>query len=151
MIVLVGLVLVGLLFSSAALRAQTSNCTVTILNRSVQFGPGRSFAIPNLPYQPGYFRVRVACSDDGQSSGGQSAFFQALVNGSVVMPSIPIGPLSALPVSLVVTSPKTNLATRGETAQLVATASYADGSSADVTFPDQGTSWSSSNPSPSLG
>lgn len=123
-----------------------TNCSVTLLNRSVQLGPAGSFGIPNLPFQQGYFRVRIACTEDGQASGGQSAFFRLTPNGTVQVPPIALGPLSPLPVGLTIASPKTNLATKGETAQFTAQASYADGSSNDVTSPALGTWWSSSNP-----
>ena len=58
------------------------NCTATVLNRTAQLGPGGSIAIPNVPYQLGYFRVRVTCTEGGITTVGQADYFQLNPNGT---------------------------------------------------------------------
>ena len=43
----------------------SENCTATLLNRAVQVEEGGWFAIPNVQQEPGLFRVRVFCTEDG--------------------------------------------------------------------------------------
>ena len=126
-------------------RAQTGICTATVLNRSVALGPGGTVAIPNVPYEPGYFRVRVTCTDGGVTTSGQSDYFQLNPNGPTTLGPITYGTISPIPVSLSVSSPKTSLATKGETVQLTAVVFFADGTSANENLPSQGIYWASGN------
>lgn len=120
-------------------------CTATVLNRSVAVGPGGSIAIPNVPWQPGLFRVRVTCVDGGTTTFGQSAYFFLNQFGPTTIPPIQYGNISPQPVSLAVTSTKSSLASKGETAQLTAVLSFPDGSTTNANTPEMGTLWSSSN------
>ncbi len=122
------------------------NCTITILNRSVQIDPGGSFGIGNVPVQPGYFRIRVTCVSDGVTTFGQSGYFFLNPDGPTAVGPITYGEVSPMPVGLSITAPKVNLTTRGEMVQLMATATFPNGSTTNVSSPRQGTFWSSSNP-----
>jgi uncharacterized repeat protein (TIGR01451 family) len=121
-------------------------CTATVLNRTVRLGNDGSISIPNLPVEPGYFRIRVTCTDGGVTTYGQTAFFVLNPNGQSTIPPVVYGSFSPIPVALSVTSPKTTLATRSETAQLTAVVSFADGTSSNLNLPSQGIYWFSSNP-----
>ena len=50
------------------------NCTVSILSRTARVNPGGTFSVPNVPSQPGFFRVRTVCEQDGVTIRGQSEF-----------------------------------------------------------------------------
>jgi len=138
-----------LLFTNAVLSGKAqldAGCTVTLLNRSAQVRPDGSFAIPNLPVEPGLFRLRITCAEGGVTTGGQSSFVTLQPNGITVFSNFTFGPLLPLPVQIQITSPKTTFTTQRETAQLTATAMLPDGSPSDVTQESLGTFWSSSNP-----
>ncbi len=122
------------------------NCTVSILNRSAQVGPGGYWGIANVPVEPGFFRVRVYCTKDGVTTGGQSEFFRPSDGiGSLQVSSITLGQLDPLPVSLALAGDTAPLDTEGKTVQLTATATLPDGTTKDVTAEASGTFWSSSN------
>ena len=55
--------------------AQIGLCTASILNRTVALTPAGTVAIPNVPYQPGFYRVRVTCTAGGSTTVGQTPFF----------------------------------------------------------------------------
>src|SRR5688572_3320112 len=132
---------------SVFLQAQpTVTCTATLLNRSVTLGPDGGFFIPNVPFQPGYYRIRVTCLADGVTTLGQSGYFLLNANGVTDPGPIQYGVQSPLPVSMSIASPKPTLGTKGETVQMMAHVNYADGSTADVNLPAQGIFWVSSNP-----
>src|SRR5882762_4010194 len=83
----------------AAAQVTEENCTATVLNRTAQLGPGGSIAIPNVPYQLGYFRVRVTCLSNGVTIVGQSGYFTLNNNGSTSIGPITYGQISPLPIS----------------------------------------------------
>ncbi|HXG46421.1 MAG TPA: carboxypeptidase regulatory-like domain-containing protein, partial [Methylomirabilota bacterium] len=131
---------------SLSLAQLDENCTVSILNRSVQVQPDGTWGIPNVPVEPGYFRVRVSCTTNGVTYGGQSEYFLLIPGSPSTVRNITLGPLAPLPVALTIASPKSTLTTRGETVQMTAEAAFADGTTGDVTELADGTFWSSSNP-----
>ena len=104
-----------------------------------------SFILPGVPVEPGYFRVRVTCVKNGFTLTGQSGYFVLTPNGATVPGPIFLGPLAPLPISLAITSPKSSLATKGETVQLTAVVSFPDGSTTTATGPSQGILWTASN------
>src|SRR5262245_61841875 len=78
---------VCLLFACGSVEAQPAGiCTATVLNRTTALGPGGTVAIPNVPYEAGYFRVRVTCTDGGVTTRGQTAFFLLNPNGRTIIP-----------------------------------------------------------------
>ena len=134
----------------ASLSAQTveldETCTVTILNRSEQVQEGGWFGIANVPVERGLFRVRVYCTQNGETVYGQSDFFEPSTAPSrIAIGEITLGELDPLPVSIAATGPVSFLSVEGETTQLTATATLPDSSTRDVTTRSEGTLWTSSN------
>src|SRR5258708_13181028 len=91
-----------------------SNCTAMIANRSVAVNDDRTFAIPNIPTDVGFYRVRVICKNpDGTTTPGQSSFVSLRGNGNTSIPSIVFGTITPAPISIAITSPLPSLATMG--------------------------------------
>src|SRR5258708_32691699 len=68
-------IIAGLIFLASPrgswAQALDDTCIATIANRSVQVGPDGSYAIPNIPPDTGFYRVRVICKNpDGTTSHG---------------------------------------------------------------------------------
>ena len=51
------------------------NCSVNILNRTVQVSSNGAWAMPNVPSFMGRVRARATCVRDGVTTAGQSNFF----------------------------------------------------------------------------
>ena len=128
-----------------------SNCSASLLNRTVPVNADGSFAIGNVPSNPlSLYRVRVRCvNPNGTISQGMSGFLNLNASGS----SINIGtidfsnftyPPTAL--SLSIGEGVTTLSTVGQNLHLYATATYPGGAQAPVVFSDSGTTYVSSNP-----
>src|SRR5688572_30700583 len=122
------------------------NCTATLLNRSVPLRPDGGFFIPNVPVEPGLFRVRVFCTENGVTRYAHSAYVFLTPNGITSIGPIAFGDLEPMPVLISISASKTDLFSEGETSQLTATALFADGNTTQVNTEQQGTFWSSSNP-----
>ncbi len=121
-------------------------CTVTILNRTAQVHEGGWWSIPNVPVEPGLFRVRVYCTKNGVTMGGQSGYFLLQPNSLASISSLTLGQLDPLPLSISITAPQTTFTLREESSQYTATAILPDGSTKDISTVVEGTFWSSSNP-----
>ncbi|MBL9128891.1 MAG: carboxypeptidase regulatory-like domain-containing protein, partial [Verrucomicrobiales bacterium] len=119
------------------------NCTVTILNRSAQVNPGGWWGLPNVPREVGYFRVRATCVHDGVTTVGQSGYISLFDVPERI--EIVMGVQDPMPTRMAITGSKTELASKGETVQLTATAFFADDTSEEVNTPAKGTFWSTSN------
>ena len=123
------------------------NCIASVLNRTVHVNANGAFAVPNVPVEPGLFRVRVVCERDGGVESGQSSFF-ALTGGdalAVRVEAVVLGEYDAIPVSIEITGSATTFTVPQQQIQLAATATLPDFSTKDVTDPSQGTFWMSSN------
>ena len=122
-------------------------CTASIQNRTVQINANGTFAIPNVPVEAGFYRVRVVCKDvDGTTKGGQSEFFPMVSANGVNVPRIRIGgAIEPIPVSIRLTAPSTTLTSLGMTAQLTATASLPDNTTKDLSHRSDGTAYTTSN------
>jgi uncharacterized repeat protein (TIGR01451 family) len=137
-----------LFFTGRSAKAQGlgSNCTVTILNRAIQVDADGSFVVRNIPYEPGFYRLRVVCRNaDGTSTLGQSGFFRLSADGITDLPPIQFGSLDPLPVGMELFVSKQILRVKGETVQFTAFALLPDGSYRDVSTETNGTLWTSSN------
>jgi len=77
--------------NSASVFEINQNCTVSVLNRTVQASPNGSFNLSNIPADQGLFRARVTCNFDGTTVGGQSEFFVPVGNGIVPLGDITLG------------------------------------------------------------
>ncbi len=102
--------------------------------------------LPNIPANVGQVRVRATCIADGVTRTGQSDFFTVPADGIIEVADIVFDDPQPVPATLSLTAPVTTLTSAGQTVQLTATASYPDGSTADVSVAAAGTSYTTSNP-----
>ena len=134
------------LISEGTARAQLDdNCAASVLNRVVQINPDGTFVIPNVPLEPGLFRVRVTCVDGEDTRNGQSDFFALPTDAILEVTEFDFDNFQPPPVSVDIAAPTDQLTGQDEQLQLSATAVLAGGSTTDVTQADAGTFWSSSN------
>ena len=145
--------LAGLFLLPATFFGQTklgSNCTATLLNRTVQLDAKGGFAIPNVPVDPlGLFRVRIVCKQpDGTTTAAQSGLLTLVPNGATLVGQLDSTNLSPIPVSLQLSTLEgaTTLSTVGDTLHLAVFGTLADGSQVALNYPDAGTTYISSNP-----
>jgi hypothetical protein len=124
------------------------NCTASIQNRTVQINANGTFAIPNVPVEQGFYRVRVVCRDvDGTTKGGQTEFFPMVGLNDQNLPRIRVGgQIDPIPVSMRLTATRALLTTAGQTAQLTATGTLPDNATKDLTHRSDGTAYTTSNP-----
>jgi hypothetical protein len=64
------------LSASVTHAALDENCTANLLNRSAQVDSSGGFGVGNIPWEAGYFRVRVICKDGDTTVRGASPFVQ---------------------------------------------------------------------------
>ena len=132
------------------------NCTVNILNRTVQVSPGGGFSLPNVPSTQGQVRARVTCIDDqGLTTSGQTDYFTVATNGITSVGDFFTGDDDLIPttVSFVHTgndpdaanTPNVLLTGVGATFNLTVEATYADDTTLDVTQSSSGINYLSSN------
>lgn len=142
------LALIALLLTAfgAAAQAIDENCTVSILNRTVQVLADGSWVLPNVPTNIGLVRARVTCVENGITRSGQSEYFRVPPSGVIYVPPMILNsPVQPIAASLVLTSPVTLLTSVGATAQVMATATYPGGGQANITASTFGTNWFTSN------
>ena len=109
------------------------NCTAAIQNRSVQVNADGTFAIPNVPTDIGFYRVRVVCKNpDGTTSHGASSFVIFVANGNTTLSGIAFGAVAPAPLSIQISSPVIALNTIGQTTQLSVTGTLADNTTSDL-------------------
>jgi hypothetical protein len=122
------------------------NCVVSVLNRNVQVNPDGTWVLPNIPANFGQVRARATCVDNGLTRSGQSDLFLLPANGSVNVPPIQLGATTPIPTGLILNTVITTLTSAGATAQLNTSATFSDGTAADVTASASGTQYTISNP-----
>ncbi len=133
--------------SAGAVNAQLhEGCYVSALNRTALVQADGTWVLPNVPSNQGRVRVRATCVDDGVATSGQSSFFNLPTDDAVEVPDIDFSEPVDIPDSLALTASVTALTAAGATVQIAATATFPDGSTADVTAGDAGTTYRSSNP-----
>src|SRR5207249_2289794 len=123
------------------------NCTVSVLNRTVQVNADGSWVLPNIPANFGQVKARATCVQSGLTTFGESAFFTVPANGAVNLPQIILGNTNPIPVSLAITPTNSSLTSVGQTLQLTVTATYPDGSTKNVSATGAGTTYTTSNSS----
>ena len=76
------LVLLGcILFVSSNVEAGLNqNCTVNILNRTIQVQQNGSWAMPNVPSSMGQVRARATCTENGVTTSGPTDYFSLITN-----------------------------------------------------------------------
>ena len=136
-----------LLFCVAAFGQQLNqNCVATIANQSVQVNANGTFAVPNIPSDIGYYRVRVLCQNGGVTSQGQSVYITLVANGNTKIPAITFGAVTPPPISIVMTAQSPSLTAAGQTTQLTVTGTLTNGSQTNLSTQALGTLYVSSNP-----
>src|SRR5216684_3529783 len=85
------------------------NCTVGVLNRTVQVNTDGTWVLPNIPANFGPVRARATCVTNGITQFGQSDFFTIPASGSANVPRIVLGSTTPIPNALTVTAPTTSL------------------------------------------
>src|ERR1051326_777721 len=131
---------------NSPIRTFSQNCQASIANRSVQVNANGTFAIPNVPADIGFYRVRVVCKDPDSARSGQSGFLTLIPNGETIASNLKIGEVDPAPVSLVLTSSQSSLTQVGQTAQLTVTGTMPNGATKDFSTRALGTLYISSNP-----
>jgi hypothetical protein len=123
-------------------------CTISILNRTVQVQADGSWWIDNVPTGLGRVRARATCVEGGVTTGGQTSYVtiqENIVNGFDA--EITQGAVDPIPQSVSVSADTTTLSTVGQSAQLTVTATFADGSTGDVTAFASGANYTVTNSS----
>jgi hypothetical protein len=123
-----------------------STCMVSALNRTAPVDGSGSWVLPNVPANLGLVRVRATCvAPDGTVRSGSSSLFTLPPNGTVSVADIGFQNPTPIPTALTLGAPVTSLSAQGQTVQLAVTATYSDGSTADVTSAAAGTDYRTSN------
>jgi len=146
------LALIGIFILPVAWAAESvlldQDCTVSILNRTVQVGNDGSWSMPNVPANLGQIRARVTCMRSGQTISGQTAYFNVVTNGITNTGPFFFEQLDPIPSSLIVIPSGSSIINGlGTTLQLAITANYPDDSTQNVTAATSGINYSSTNPS----
>src|SRR5437667_12811365 len=89
--------------SHSAVAQLNQNCTVSVLNRTVQVNADGSWVLPNIPANFGQVKARATCVQNGVTTFGESAFFTVPANGAVNLPQIILGSANPIPLSLAIT------------------------------------------------
>ncbi len=121
------------------------NCVVSAFNRTAVVQSDGSWVLPNLPSNLGRVRIRATCTEAGAVRSGQSPFVNIPTNDVLRVPEISFTP-QAVPQSIRVTAPQITLTEVGQTVQLTVTATFSDGSTADVSPGEDGTDYGVSLP-----
>jgi large repetitive protein len=140
--------LLTLVFDTSAQTMIDDNCIVSVLNRTVSVSSDGGWSLPNIPSTQGNVRARITCvDDDGNTSSGQTDYFRVVDNGITRVGDFIFDEVVNDPVSLDFISTDTIVMGEiGDNYQIKLTASYADGSTADVSSVFFGTNFTSTNP-----
>jgi 3D (Asp-Asp-Asp) domain-containing protein len=138
--------LLSLLTAAGAFAQLDQTCTVSALNRTAPVDANGVWVLTNVPVGSGQIRIRATCVANGVTRSGQSGLLTVPPNGVVTVDDISFDQLQPIPAQLALSAPVTSLSTVGQQLQLAATATYADGTQADVTAGATGTGYRSSNP-----
>ncbi|MGH7885564.1 MAG: carboxypeptidase regulatory-like domain-containing protein, partial [Thermodesulfobacteriota bacterium] len=122
------------------------NCIAASRNISSRVDSDGVFGLFNVPYEEGFYRLRVFCDRNGETVRGQTGFVELVEGGITNVGNVNLNEFDPLPVSVAVSSPIERLTQQGETVQMTAIATLANGSTKDVTNISEGSSWFSSNP-----
>jgi hypothetical protein len=143
---LLALVIVCITQGMAFAQQLNQNCIATIANQSVQVSANGTFAIPNIPADIGYYRVRVLCQNNGVTTQGATPYITLVANGNTKIPLITFGTVTPPPISVSLSSPSQSLTAAGQTVQLTVTGMLTNGTQTDLSTQALGTLYVSSNP-----
>ena len=113
--------------------ALNEHCTVSVLNRTAQVRPDGSWELPNIPAGFGPVRARATCVENGVTRSGQSDFFTITPGRMNAIPPIVLGPTTPIPQSLAISAGATTLFQLADTTQLSVIATFAGGTTRNVT------------------
>lgn len=131
----------------AAVSAQLDeHCQVGALNRTAPVQADGSWVLANVPANQGPVRVRVNCVEGGVVRTGQSDLVTVPASGTLRVPRLDFSAAASPPASLALEAAVPTLGSIGATTPLTATATFDDGSTADLSGAANGTSYRSSNP-----
>ncbi len=131
---------------SGAAPYPSPGCVATIDNRSSLVDRYGTFSVPNVPQDPGSYRVHVVCPQpDGTPLGSHSAPQNLSSSPSFNLPFLPIYPLAPQPNSLTLGAIAGTLSSIGAQVHLSALLTLPDGTPRDGTLGTTGTTYSSSN------
>ena len=139
-------VLILLCAASSALAQLNQDCTVSVLNRTVQVNADGSWVLPNVPANFGQVKARATCVRNGVTISGESDYFTIPANGAVNLPAIILGVSTPIPTALSLGPANPSFTAAGQTIQLVVTATYPDNTTRDVSAAATGSNYTSSNP-----
>ncbi|MCP3980564.1 MAG: hypothetical protein GY716_14775, partial [bacterium] len=122
------------------------SCVVSAFNRTAPVQADGSWVLPDVPTALGPVRVRATCVRDGETTSGQSSLVTVPLDDVVLVPDIQFEQPIAIPQLLALSAPMTTLDALGATAQITVSGIFADGSQADLTAEESGTTYSVSNP-----
>jgi hypothetical protein len=120
-------------------------CTVSVLNQTAFVQTDGSWHVPNVPSNMGPVRARLTCVANGQTTSGTSSFFGIANARTSSILKVGIGAAAPTPRSLALAPAPIRLSANGQTVQLAATTTFADGSTGDVTAAAQGTVYLTTN------
>jgi hypothetical protein len=141
-----GVVLTLLCAAHSVLAQLNQDCTVSVLNRTVQVNSDGSWVLPNVPANFGQVKARATCVRNGVTISGESDYFTIPANGAVNLPTIILGAVNPIPTALGIGPANPSFTSAGQTIQLIVTATYSDSSTKDVSAASTGTNYTSSNP-----
>ncbi len=142
----IGVVLFLLCAAHGVLAQLNQDCTVSVLNRTVQVNPDGSWVLPNVPANFGQVKARATCVRNGVTISGESDYFTIPANGAVNLPAIILGAATPIPSALGIGPANPSFTSAGQMIQLVVTATFSDNSTEDVSAGSTGTNYTSSNP-----
>lgn len=120
-------------------------CTASVLNRTAPIGPDGRFEIFNVPAESGPIKVQITCSNGTIIYGAESALSNPVPDGTTSVGVLPISKVPANINSITLTTAKDTLSSPGDTTQLIVTATFDNGTQADITNVSD-TFYISSNP-----
>ncbi|MFY9824739.1 MAG: hypothetical protein WAM82_25400, partial [Thermoanaerobaculia bacterium] len=120
-------------------------CTVSVLNQTAFVQADGSWHVPNVPSNMGPVRARLTCVANGQTTSGTSGFFGIANARTSSILKMGTGAAAPTPRSLSLAPAPILLSASGQTVQLAATTTFADGSTGDVTAASQGTVYLTTN------
>jgi hypothetical protein len=140
-----GVVLVVLCAAHGVLAQLNQDCTVSVLNRTVQVNGDGSWVLPNVPANFGQVKARATCVRNGITISGESDYFTIPANGAVNLPAIILGAATPIPNALGIGPANPSFTSAGQTIQLAVTAIFPDNSTKDLSAGSTGTNYTSSN------
>lgn len=143
------LAVMGLYFAGVANAQPTlnENCVINILNRTVNVQPDGTWFLDNVPSTAGIARARATCVDNSLTVSGQTEYFSITPGNRTEAGAVEFSQPEPIP-SLIAFSQTgaSTLTGVGASLQLAVVATYANGSTSDISSSTTGINYRSSNP-----